>query len=772
MGKKKKGKGQNEPNLSDITIELIGVSIVLLAIFILGQLGIIGTVLKRMIILIFGEFFWMVAIYLIFMGGKMIVSRSVPNFFSRRGVGYLLVFIALIVFSHWPVYHYFKLHDIALLGGMWDYYWSNNILSGQFTIGGGVIGSIIYGILVPLTSALGVYLLSLLSLIYGTLLIFNMTIKDLLEGTKYVFGQLKNNSIKAKKVRQERKVKKEKVEPIMSPQPTVDDVVEFEVISYEDEILNEKQDEVEPTNEIIEAVEQRTNEDAEYKIKDFIETINQAATSEENTIISPINESQYVLPPLELLEDYQQTNNSQRMLVSAKANARKLEDTFKNFDVKAKVQEVHIGPAVTRFEILPNVGVKVSKILSLTDDIALALAAKDIRIEAPIPGKSAIGIEVPNQKQSLVTFKEILKEVPAKHQQEKLLMVLGRDISGKTVHAPLNKMPHLLVAGATGSGKSVCINTIICSVLMRSTPNEVKMLMIDPKKVELNGYNGIPHLLAPVVTDARLASLALKKVVSEMEYRYELFSGSGTRNIEGYNDYVKQYNQENEDVKQQLPLIVVIIDELADLMMIASKDVEECIMRLTQMARAAGIHLIIATQRPSVDVITGVIKANIPSRIAFGVSSAVDSRTIIDMPGAEKLLGRGDMLFLPMGASNPTRVQGAFISDEEVFRMVDFIKSQFATEEIKQDFLENIEQTTSEGGALEDPLMKEVLMYIMETQKASASLLQRRFRIGYNRAARIIDDLETHGIIGPTEGSKPREVLMNDTQYQEIISNL
>ncbi len=351
-------------------------------------------------------------------------------------------------------------------------------------------------------------------------------------------------------------------------------------------------------------------------------------------------------------------------------------------------------------------------------------------------------------------------------------MVLGRDISGKTVYSPLNKMPHLLVAGATGSGKSVCINTIICSILMRSTPNEVKMLMIDPKKVELNGYNGIPHLLAPVVTDPRLASLALKKVVSEMEYRYELFSESGTRNIESYNEYVRGYNEGEGGHKAPLPFIVVIIDELADLMMVASKEVEECIMRLTQMARAAGIHLIIATQRPSVDVITGVIKANIPSRIAFGVSSAVDSRTIIDMPGAEKLLGKGDMLFLPMGASNPTRVQGAFISDEEVIRIVDFIKSQVAVDEVKQDFLENIEQIQNEAQTLEDPLMREVLAYIIETKKVSASLLQRRFRIGYNRAARIVEDLEMNGLIGPSEGSKPREVLMTETQYHEMITNL
>ncbi|MGL4336651.1 MAG: DNA translocase FtsK [Turicibacter sp.] len=767
MAKKKSIKDNNEKKISDITIELVGIGLILVSILVLGQLGIVGIIIKRMIVFIFGEFFWMVALYLIYIGIKMVFARKIPTFFSKRGMGYYLIFMALITFSHWPVYHYFKAHDISLLGGMWEYYWMNNILSADFTVGGGIIGSAIFGIFVPLGSALGLYLIAILTLIYGTLLVFNMTIKDVSDGLKSKILEMKSTKKEKVKVKRKKVVEAKKIAP---PIPDESQEPEMEIISYEKE-FNSSSVEVDDVIEM-KPIEAKETEDQDFKINDFIEQINQTPTIEQHALVASFNDSKYILPSLDLLDEYPPTNNSQRMLVSAKAHARKLEDTFKNFDVKAKVQEVHIGPAVTRFEILPSVGVKVSKIIGLTDDIALALAAKDIRIEAPIPGKSAIGIEVPNPKQSLVTFKEILKEVPQKHQSEKLLMVLGRDISGTTVHAPLNKMPHLLVAGATGAGKSVCINTIICSIIMRSTPNEVKMLMIDPKKVELNGYNGIPHLLAPVVTDARLASLALKKVVAEMEYRYELFSESGTRNIEGYNEFVKQSNQENEVVKQELPLIVVIIDELADLMMIASKEVEECIMRLTQMARAAGIHLIIATQRPSVDVITGVIKANIPSRIAFGVSSAIDSRTIIDMTGAEKLLGKGDMLFLPMGASNPTRVQGAFISDDEVFRIVNFIKSQVTPDEIKQDFLENIEQSNSEGGALEDPIMKEVLSYIMETQKASASLIQRRFRVGYNRAARIVDDLEAHGIIGPSEGSKPREVLMNDAQYQDIIASI
>ena len=761
MASKKRVKQKKQKVLNDLYLELIGIGLVLLAVLMIGQLGLIGTFFKQTGLFIFGEFFWLIAIAMMINGSRMIVKREVPTFFSSKQIGWYLVFISLIIFSHLPVYREFHTHNIPLLGGLWNYYWANDLLNSSFTVGGGIIGAIIYGLLVPLITANGLYGLSLLILCYGTLLISNMTFKDLYDGVKtYQSKQQKQQVMKRKSVKAKKQRQYEEVEEEASEHEAVVTLLNEAV--KEDEIELEESE----VEEVIESI-------GDFHIKEFdkqpyVESSEPVLEEE----VSVFNDFDYVLPPLDLLVDYQQSNNSQRLLVSAKSQARKLEDTFKNFDVKAKVQEVHIGPSVTRFEILPNVGVKVSKILNLTDDIALALAANGIRIEAPIPGKSAIGIEVPNPKQTLVTFKEIVKEVPQKQQKEKLLMVLGRDISGKTVYSPLNKMPHLLVAGATGSGKSVCINTIICSILMRSTPNEVKMLMIDPKKVELNGYNGIPHLLAPVVTDPRLASLALKKVVSEMEYRYELFSESGTRNIEGYNDYVKHYNETQETAKPFLPFIVVIIDELADLMMVASKEVEECIMRLTQMARAAGIHLIIATQRPSVDVITGVIKANIPSRIAFGVSSAVDSRTIIDMPGAEKLLGKGDMLFLPMGSSNPTRVQGAFISDEEVVRIVEFIKSQVEHEEIKQDFLENIEQVQNENQVMEDPLMREVLAYIIETKKVSASLLQRRFRIGYNRAARIVDDLEASGLIGPSEGSKPREVLMTESQYHEMVSNL
>lgn len=467
----------------------------------------------------------------------------------------------------------------------------------------------------------------------------------------------------------------------------------------------------------------------------------------------------YKMPPFRLLSKPSGSGKSGDQ-ADYMSTARKLEATLESFGVRARVLEVVRGPAVTRYEIQPDIGVKVSRIVSLTDDIALALAAKDIRMEAPIPGKSAIGIEVPNNEVSVVTMREVMETGTFQEAESKLSIAFGRDISGQTIVGNLAKMPHLLVAGATGSGKSVCINGIIASILYKAKPNEVKFMMVDPKMVELNVYNGIPHLLTPVVTDPKRASLALKKIVVEMEKRYEKFSKSGTRNIEGYNNLMK----DNPDA--QLPYIVVIVDELADLMMVAAGDVEEAIARLAQMARAAGIHLIIATQRPSVDVITGVIKANIPSRIAFGVSSQVDSRTILDMAGAEKLLGRGDMLFMPMGASKPVRVQGAFMSDQEVEAVVNFVAGQ-GQAEYDESLVPEIDDTVTEMDEKLDELYDQAVQIVLEAKQASVSLLQRRMRIGYTRAARLIDSMEARGIVGPYEGSKPREVLISLEQYRQ-----
>ncbi len=459
----------------------------------------------------------------------------------------------------------------------------------------------------------------------------------------------------------------------------------------------------------------------------------------------------YKLPTAELM-DRPKAMKAGGSTKSVQSNAHKLVATLESFGVQAKVLQVQCGPTVTRYEIQPAIGVKVSKIVGLTDDIALALAARGIRMEAPIPGKSAIGIEVPNDEVALVTLREVLESNEYVSASDKLSIALGRDISGQPIIANLVRMPHLLVAGATGSGKSVCINGIIMSILCKAKPSEVKLMMIDPKMVELNVYNGIPHLLSPVVTDPRRASMALKKVVQEMERRYELFAKSGTRDLERYNQMARQ-----EGVAP-LPLIVVIVDELADLMMVAPGDVEDAICRLAQMARAAGIHLIIATQRPSVDVITGVIKANIPSRIAFGVSSMADSRTILDMGGAEKLLGRGDMLYLPMGASKPVRIQGAFISDHEVEKVVTFVKNQQEAR-YNPEMMPGEEETAVVDDP-EDDLYEQAVELVREAQTASVSLLQRRLRVGYTRAARLVDMMEARGIVGPYEGSKPREVLI------------
>ena len=436
---------------------------------------------------------------------------------------------------------------------------------------------------------------------------------------------------------------------------------------------------------------------------------------------------------------------------------------------------LYIGPTVTKFEIKLEAGTRVNRILQLQDDIQLALAAKEIRIEAPIPGKPYVGIEVPNKTAAMVPFNEVYQlSMRDDTWDNKLAVPLGKDVSGNLIVAELNKMPHLLIAGATGSGKSVCVNSIITSILMKATPDEVRLILVDPKKVELSNYNGVPHLLSPVVTDPKKAAGVLQQVVAEMERRYEVFAENGQRNMESFNIYARTFNEKanDEDKKEIMPYHVVILDEVADLMMVASKTVEDCIMRISQMARAAGIHLIVATQRPSTDIITGVIKANIPSRIAFAVSSSVDSRTILDATGAEKLLGKGDMLFSPMGSSSPVRVQGAFVADEEVSRVVEFVSKQMDAN--YDDNYVNAKEVSNGGSSVNDSLddteeeYEECREFVIKEQRASTSLLQRRFRIGYNKAARIMDQLEQNGVIGPQIGSKPREVYIRGYSEEDI----
>ena len=481
-------------------------------------------------------------------------------------------------------------------------------------------------------------------------------------------------------------------------------------------------------------------------------------------------EENYEFPPIELLSE-----GTARVFKGGKKaltdTAAKLQKTLYSFGVSAKVENVSVGPAITRYEVKPAEGVRVNKIANLADDIALSLAAESIRIEAPIPGKQAVGIEIPNKENEVVHLRDIIETEEFVNHKSKLALALGKNVGGEVVIADVAKMPHVLIAGSTGSGKSVCINTLITSILYKAKPNEVKLLMVDPKVVELSVYNGIPHLLIPVVTDPKKAAGALAWAVQEMVNRYSLFANKGVRDIKGYNSAI-----EKEGGTGKLPQIVIIIDELADLMMVAAKDVEDAICRLAQMARAAGMHLVIATQRPSVDVITGIIKANIPSRIAFAVSSQVDSRTILDAVGAEKLLGKGDMLFYPSGASKPTRVQGSFVSDSEVEKIVDFLKFNGGEAKYNEDIIESIEKANSSEQELDkieeeddtDPLLMEAIDTVVETGQASTSFIQRRFKVGYARAGRIIDQMEERGIISGYQGSKPREVLITKERLDEL----
>ncbi len=475
----------------------------------------------------------------------------------------------------------------------------------------------------------------------------------------------------------------------------------------------------------------------------------------------------YTFPPIDLLSKNKAPEGDSGRPEDLRLQAKKLVDTLQSFGVEAKVLEVSRGPSVTRFELQPSAGVKVSKIVNLADDIALNLAAFGVRIEAPIPGKAAVGIEIPNQTTSMVCLRDVIDSNEFRNYSSKTAFAMGKDISGNPIVSDISKMPHMLIAGATGSGKSVCINSLITSILYKADPNQVKLILIDPKVVELGVYNGIPHLLIPVVTDPRRAAGALNWAVQEMVKRYRLFADTNVRDIKGYNEYASLSGE------RELEQIIIIIDELADLMMVSPHDVEDSICRLAQMARAAGMHLVIATQRPSVDVITGLIKANVPSRIAFSVSSQIDSRTILDMGGAEKLLGKGDMLFLPMGASKPKRIQGAFVSDKEVEKIVEFVKAD-SSAHYNEDIIEHIENGTESEKESDnsdcDELLPEAMEIVVELGQASASLLQRKLKVGYSRAGRLIDQLEERGVIGPHEGSKPRRVLMSRAEYQEMMA--
>ena len=626
--------------------------------------------------------------------------------------------------------------------------------------GGGLLGATLYTPIAFLFSNIGTYFIGLLLILLGALLISPYSIYDIFEKlseTYHAWSEKREAKRQQRFIEKEEKAAQAAMNAIQVEQdepqidPETGEILDDEVLAHTPIQFEEAEPEIydydESLSEKQHKEEQQDNTDEDVEVN-----------------FTPKESLDYKLPTINLFAPDKPKNQSKEKKI-VRENIKILEETFASFGIRASVERAEIGPSVTKYEVKPAVGVRVNRISNLADDLALALAAKDVRIEAPIPGKSLVGIEVPNSEIATVTFRELWEQ--SKTDDKKLLEIpLGKAVNGSVRTFDLAKMPHLLVAGSTGSGKSVAVNGIIASILMKARPDEVKFMMVDPKMVELSVYNDIPHLLIPVVTNPRKASRALQKVVDEMENRYELFSKVGARNIAGYNAKVAEYNASQPEYKQvPLPLIVVIVDELADLMMVASKEVEDAIIRLGQKARAAGIHMILATQRPSVDVISGLIKANVPSRIAFAVSSGTDSRTILDENGAEKLLGRGDMLFKPIDENHPVRLQGSFISDEDVERIVTFVKNQaeadyddnFDPGEVSENDMDS--GSESEQG---DPLFEEAKALVIETQKASASMLQRRLSIGFNRATRLMEELEAAGVIGPAEGTKPRKVLMNN----------
>ena len=735
MAKKKKTKKDEETKVG-FSAELTGLILILIGIIGFG-FGPVGSIIKKFAMFLVGGWAWIfLLIFMIVLGFYMLVKRSLPKFFSQKLVGLYVLIIVVLVASHFGFIEKCQgagdifqttidkyMERIATIGSNTALFTSGDT---SIEIGGGVIGAIFSVGLSSLFGLTGTKIVCVLLTIFGFILFFNITFADILSKIKSFFSKLKNTTPKEKYVKQE------------------------EYAYEEDQEFEEKKND----KIIITSMEElKTMKEPQ---KENLET-NKESIYEAN--------SNYALPPLSLLDDVTPPKKNTASNNFIRSNKENLERVLKDFQINGQVVEIHIGPAVTQYEVKVPSGTKVSRIVGINKEIALALAAKDVRIQAPIPGKSTIGIEIPNPSISAVKFKEVLAHETKAMSDAKIVVALGKDIMGRPQLADISKMPHLLIAGSTGSGKSVCTNTMICSILMRYKPDEVKLMLVDPKKVELSNYNGVPHLLCPVVSDPKKASIALQKIVSEMEKRYDIFSEKNVKNIAGYNDWVVKENKNNNTNIPKMPYIVAIIDELADLMLVASKEVEDSIMRITQMARAAGIHLIVATQRPSTDVITGVVKANIPSRIAFAVASNIDSRTILDMSGAEKLLGKGDMLYLPMGENVPIRIQGCFISDDEIKRIIDYVcKEQVAH---YSEEMQNLDATGSgihgspgEVEEYDDPLYNEIVEFAIQTGKVSTSLLQRRFRLGYNRAARVVDLLEERGIVGPPNGSKPREVLV------------
>ena len=739
MAKRKRRKSSPKRD-NEFIIQLYGVILLIAAILGMGKYGPVGRMIASFGLFLTGSIYMVFLVSLFIVGAYLLIKRQWPNFFSTKLVGLYIFVIGFLIIMHREfilennsnITLIFKETIDQLIGGF------NNIMnSGSledwFAVGGGLIGGVFAIIFVKLFSFTGMQIVAIVLMVAGLSMFTGFSIIDF----------VKNNYEKSKEKRHS------KVSEPLPPKEENKHVI----------ISNGNEEEEENKHVKVSSIDEIT------KIPLKESSVPTQEVKEERK-----SNKAYQLPPLTLLNQpkkkSKETDNS-----SIEKNIENLEKVLHDFKIMGKVVEVHIGPTVAQYELEIASGTRVNKITSLSREIALALSKKDVRIEAPIPGKNTVGIEFANDSPTPVSFYEIISSSLMRNAPEKKLMVpLGKSIMGDIGVCEVNKMPHMLIAGTTGSGKSVCVNGIICSILMRAKPNEVKLVMVDPKVVELSVYNGIPHLLCPVVTDPKKASIALAKMVAEMERRYQTFSDTKTKNIESYNDYIDKWNKDHknsDEEKEKMPYIVVIIDELADLMMVAAKEVEDSILRITQKARAAGIHLIVATQRPSTEVITGLIKANIPSRISFAVGSGIDSRTILDQIGAEKLLGKGDMLFLPIGQNSPIRIQGSFITDDEIKRIIDFTVEQQKAQ--YDDELMNLDSISPSGNANsleinaeeseEDPLYKEIVQFVVSTQKASASLIQRKFKLGYNRAARIIDILEEKGVIGPANGSKPREVL-------------
>ena len=727
MAKKKHRKVEDKFEYGN---EIIGVLLILLSLIGMLGYGRAGNFVRSFAVFLVGVAYFPMLIALLALGVLLIVKKADLKFISRTSIGVYLIIIAILTILH---LEYVKINPSAkLITDTFDKvmmaFKSVDFIK---SCGGGMLGALFAFVFNWAFSIDGILIVSITLIIIGIILMFN---------TSILAGFAKLKELRANREEDD----DEEEDNDEEDEPEEDNKI---VISSIDELTNKK-------NEVEE-------DDDDIPIKKDIDKEEEKEEPKENV--------NYKLPSINLLKTVKNVSNKENE-VSAKENIAKLEEVLKVFEISGKIVQVNIGPTVTQYELDLKAGTKVNKLLGIQREIALAMAAKDVRIQAPIPGKNTIGIELPNKVNASVSFKEVFSNMPDINEKTLLAVGLGKDIMGKVKWCEINATPHLLVAGSTGSGKSVCINCIIASILMRSRPDQVKLVLVDPKKVEFSMYEGVPHLLSPVVTNPKKASIALKNIVGEMERRYELLEQTKNKNIIGYNRFCETHPE-----YKKLPYIVVIIDELADLMLVAAKEVEDSIMRITQMARAAGIHLIVATQRPSTDIITGVVKANIPSRISFAVSSQIDSRTILDMGGAEKLLGKGDMLFLPMGESIPIRVQGAYVSEEEIEKLVNYTISQQKAVYDESLTVDKSSDSSSSGGGddyssseeYDDPIYNEVVDFAVSTGKISASLIQRKFRLGYNRAARIVDLLEERGIIGPPNGSKPREVLVKLEKHDE-----